>query len=181
MTLITAIAYDVERDLGRAYNEIVSRLRPGDHVVFLDHDAVFTTRDWYQQLLAAIERHPEAGMFGAMTNRIGNRQQVPPGAPAGHDMAAHRVFGAALQKQHGTDVIDVTKGHALSGVVMCFTADVLATNFKFASGFMGVDNQAHRDVVRAGKRVYLLPGLYVYHWYRADGVGHVNAPKAQRH
>jgi GT2 family glycosyltransferase len=178
MALITAIAYDLERDLGRAYGEIAARLRPEDHIAFIDHDAMWTTRDWYPQLLAAIERYPDAGLFGAVTNRIGNKQQIAPGAPAGHDIREHRLFGEALQKQHGTDAIDVTNRHMLSGVLLCFTAPAIA-RIKFASGFFGIDNQAHRDVAKFA-RVLLLPGLYLYHWYRADGRGHENAPKAVR-
>ena len=54
MALITAIAFDVDRNLGRAYNEIMSTLRPEDWACFLDHDAVFTSRRWYSQLLEAI-------------------------------------------------------------------------------------------------------------------------------
>jgi GT2 family glycosyltransferase len=179
MALITAIAYDVEKNLGRAYREIVARLQPEDHVVFLDHDAIWTTRDWYKILLQAIERYPDAGLFGAMTNRIGNKEQIPPGAPAGHDLLVHRKFGLELQQRHGTDAVDITGKHLLSGVVMCFTAPVLK-NLIFSDGFFGVDNNAHRDVRSLGKRVYLLKGLYVQHLYRADGIGHVGAPKAQR-
>ena len=37
---------------------------------------------------------------------------------------------------------------------------------------------AGRIPTAKGYRVYVLPGLYVYHWYRADGVGHPGAPKA---
>jgi GT2 family glycosyltransferase len=178
VALITAIAYDVERNLGAAYREIISRLRPEDHIVFLDHDAIFTTRTWFSQLLAAIERYPDAALFGAMTNRIGNKEQIPRGAPAGHDMVAHRAFGAELQKQHGTDAIDVTGKHLLSGVVLCLTARARAS-VSPVDGFYGVDNQLHRDARRVGK-VYLLRGLYVQHWYRADGIGHPGAPKASR-
>jgi GT2 family glycosyltransferase len=177
--LVTAIAYDTERNLGRAYREIIGRLDPEDHVVFLDHDACWTTRTWYQQLLAAIARYPDAGLFGAMTNRIGNKQQIPPGAPPGHDMVAHRKFGLELQQKHGTDAIDVTDKHLLSGVVLCFTAPVLG-KLQIADGFFGIDNEAHRDVKRLGKRIYLLKGLYVQHWYRGDGVGHPGAPKAKK-
>jgi hypothetical protein len=35
-------------------------------------------------------------------------------------------------------------------------------------------------VKRLGKRIYLLKGLYVQHWYRGDGVGHPGAPKAKK-
>lgn len=177
--LVTAIAYDLERNLGRAYREILERLRPEDHCVFLDHDACWTTRDWYRTLLQAIERYPNAGLFGAMTNRIGNKEQIPQGVPAGHDMAVHRAFGQELEQKHGSDAIDVTDRHLLSGVVMCFTAPAIA-RLKVADGFFGVDNQAHRDVKRMGLRIYLLRGLYVQHWYRGDGRGHHGAPRAAK-
>lgn len=180
MALITAIAYDVERNLGSAYNEIMRRLSPGDWVCFLDHDAVFTTRDWYRQLLKAIEEHPEAGLFAAVTNRIGRKQQIPPGAPAGHDMREHRAFGQSLLEQHGTSVRDITRDSPISGVVMMLSVETWQAIGGFKDGFFGVDNRAHRDVAAAGRRVFLLPGLYVYHWYRADGVGHEGAPKAAR-
>lgn len=177
--LITAIAYDLDRNLGRAYNEIASRLRPDDHVCFLDHDAVFTTYDWFRQLSEAIERYPDAGLFGAMTNRIGNKQQIAPGAPASHDTAAHRAFGAKLMAEHGSAAIDVTNKHLLSGVVLCFPR-MGRSGIRFADGFFGVDNQVHRDVRSSGKRVYLLPGLYVQHWYRGAGEKHENAPRATK-
>lgn len=177
--LITAIAYDLERNLGKAYREILARLRAEDHCCFLDHDATFTTYNWYGQLLEAIERYPDAGLFGAMTNRIGNKQQIAPGAPEGHDVAAHRRFGLELQKQHGSDAIDVTNRHLLSGVVLCIPAPA-RPGLSIADGFFGVDNELHRAVRRMGRKIYLLPGLYVQHWYRGAGEKHVDAPRARQ-
>lgn len=180
MALITAIAYDVERNLGRAYNETMRRLSPGDWCAFLDHDAVFTTRVWYPQILAAIAANPDAGLFTCVTNRIGRKEQIAKGSPAGHDIAAHRVFGQGLLERHGHEARDITKAWVLSGVLMVISVDAWERMGGFVDGFFGVDNEAHRAVARTGKRVYLMPGLYVYHWYRGDGVGHVNAPRAAK-
>lgn len=180
MALIASIAYDVERNLGRAYNQIMGRIQPQDWAVFLDHDAVFTTREWYPQILAAIEANPNAGLITAVTNRIGRKQQIAPGAPAGHDMLEHRAFGARLLAQHGSSVRDVTNDSPISGVVMAMSKDTWTRIQFFKDGFFGVDNRAHRDVARAGRRVLLMPGLYVQHFYRADGVGHENAPRAAK-
>lgn len=177
MNLITAIAYDTERDLGRAYNTIMERLRPGDWCCFLDHDALWTTREWYQQLQAAIASNPDAGLFVAVTNRIGRKEQIADGCPTGHDMIEHFAFGEKLKAQHGAAVRDVTGGSLVSGVVMCLSRETWVAAGGFKRGFFGVDNQAHRDMRRIGKRVYLMPGLYVYHWYRADGRKHQNAPR----
>ena len=178
--LVTAIAYDVERDLGRAYNEIMGRMLPADWVCLLDHDAVFTTRDWYKQLLSAIDANPDAGLFAAVTNRIGRKSQIAPGCPDGHDMRAHRAFGQRLLEQHGHTVRDITRDSPISGVVMVLSVDTWERMGGFSSGFFGVDNNAHRAVAKTGRKVLLLPGLYVQHWYRGDGVGHDGAPKAIR-
>jgi GT2 family glycosyltransferase len=180
VALVTAIAYDADRNLGRAYNDILIRLLPGDWVCFLDHDAIWTTRDWYRQLCAAIDQQPNAGLITAVTNRIGRKEQIAKGAPAGHDMLDHFAFGAKQRDQYGATLEDITDGPVISGVVMCLSQTTWREIGGFASGFFGVDNQAHRDVRRIGKRVYLMRGLYVQHFYRADGVGHTNAPRAKR-
>jgi GT2 family glycosyltransferase len=178
VALVTAIAYDVERNLGRAYNEIMSRLLPRDWCCFIDHDALWTTRDWYKQLSAAIAAHKDAGLIVAVTNRVGRKEQIAPGAPTGHDMREHFAFGARLRDEHGSTVRDITTGPLISGVVMCLSHETWEAMGGFADGFFGVDNAAHRAVRRIGKRIYLMPGLYTYHWYRADGVGHDAAPRA---
>jgi len=180
MALITAIAYDVERNLGRAYNATMERLRAGDWACFLDHDAMFTTREWYPQILAAIAEHPDAGLFAAVTNRIGRKSQIPRGAPESHDMREHFAFGAMLRDRHGSTAQDITDDSPISGVVMILSRETWERMGGFRDGFFGVDNAAHRDVAKAGRRVYLLSGLYVYHWYRADGRKHENAPRAQK-
>lgn len=179
MALLTAIAYDVERNLGRAYNEFMRRLAPGDWACFLDHDAVFTTRDWYPQILQAIEENPQAGLFAAVTNRIGRKSQIAPGAPSGHDMLEHRAFGRTLLERHGSSVKDITRESPISGVVMIMSVEQWKRT-PFIDGFFGVDNRAHRDVAASGRRIFLMPGLYVQHFYRADGVGHENAPRAAK-
>lgn len=177
--LVTAIAYDPDRNLGAAYNEIMDRLRPGDWCCFIDHDALWTTRIWYKQLLEAIETHSNVGLLTAVTNRVGQSAQVVKKAPAGHDLREHFAFGRQLADEHGVDVTDVTKGPLVSGVVLCLSKDTWEQIGKFSDGFLGVDNRAHQDVRRIGRRVLIMRGLYVYHWYRADGARHAGAPVAR--
>jgi GT2 family glycosyltransferase len=179
VALITAIAYDVERDLGRAYNATMERLRPGDWGCFLDHDALFTTRSWYPQILEAIAANPNAGLITGMTNRIGRKTQISKGCPTGHDIREHFAFGAAQKERYGSTVIDVTNQSPISGVLMALSRETWERMGRFKSGFFGVDNSAHRDVAKFA-RVFMMPGLYLYHWYRGDGVGHPGAPKASR-
>lgn len=182
MNLLVATAFDPDRNLGKAYNEIIDTHvgYTGDWsgwICFIDHDAMWTTRSWYSQLQAAIAANPDAGMITAVTNRIGNRRQIAPGAPASHDMRDHFKFGEALAAKHGSATIDVTEGAPISGVVMAVNS---LSEIRFRDGFFGVDNCMHWDLRDGGKKILMMPGLYVYHWYRGNGKGHPGAPKARR-
>jgi GT2 family glycosyltransferase len=178
--ITTVIAYDAGRDLGAAYNRAMRRARPGDWVCFLDHDAMWTTRYWYDQLSKAVEAHPGAGAFTACTNRIGNHYQRAPDVDReNHDVRYHRRVGAELASKHGARVVDVTDKSPISGVVICLSQRAWATAGGFKSGFLGVDNRLHDDLRVAGLRIYLLPGLHVYHWYRGDGdMSHVSGTRS---
>lgn len=166
--IFTFIAYDSAKNLGAAYNRSMKIIGPRDWGCFVDHDAMWTTADWYRQLEAAVRAKPDAGMFTAVTNRIGSPHQRVRGVdPNNHDIRYHRARGRALARQ--TEIVDVTDVAPTSGVVMCLSRRVWRRAGGFKSGMLGVDNAMHASLKRRGLRIYLLPGLYVYHWYRGDG------------
>ena len=141
-----------------------------DWVCFLDHDATWTTRDWYHQLEEIVARYPKAGMFTAVTNRIGNPHQLINQLPKdNHDIAQHRKVGQNLQNSMRAEVIDATESQLVSGVVILIKKSTWQKVGGFKSGFLGVDNDMHSKIKDAGMKVYIMPGVYVYHWYRGDG------------
>lgn len=166
-----SIPFDLKKNLGRAYNHEMRRIGEHDWMCFLDHDAMWTTRQWYQQLVSAATAHPSAGAFTAVTNRIGAGWQRVAGVdPNNHDMVYHRKIGAEQLALHGSGARDVTDNRpALSGVVIMISKAAWRQIGGFAPGFLGVDNRMHHELRQKGRRVYLLAGLYVYHWYRALG------------
>jgi GT2 family glycosyltransferase len=160
-----------------------------DWACFIDHDAMFTTRDWYAQLTHIVQLHPEAGCFTAMTNRVGNPRQVHDYAwhclaasedrvrghfsildthHTNHDINYHRSVGAKLKGQFNTEVSPLSDRELMSGVVI-LTRKSVWSKIRFVSGFLGVDWEYHRGCLKSGHPVYLMCGVYVYHWYRADG------------
>ena len=183
--LVTAIAYHPEKKLAVAYNQIMERMYPDDWVCFLDHDAMFTTYGWYNQIQEIIEGHPNGGLFAAMTNRIGVRIQVPDaerskqvleeyGGPVftiptnPHDIPFHRKFGSDLAKKRYAAVTDITNRMS-NGVVMVTSKKMWEKVGGFneeREGLGGCDTDYHRDVKKKGGKVYLMQGVYVYHWYR---------------
>lgn len=172
MKLVTAIAYapeGYERNLGRAYNEIMEGT-DAEYVAFLDHDATFTTKDWYHQICKIIEENPRAGLLTAKTNRIGARPQIHDQVKS-HDIIEHRAEGRRLQQKYGTQVTDyplINNNGWISGVLMVVKREAWE-NVKFIDGFLGVDNAFHKGVREKGYGTLLMDGVYLYHFYRADG------------
>jgi GT2 family glycosyltransferase len=167
--ILTCIPYDLGGNLGAAYNNAMQAVGHDGWVCFLDHDAIWTTNHWYAQLNRAVSTYPKAGLFTAVTNRIGNKHQLAPGAPQTHDMRLHRAFGEKLASRHGHRAVDVTDLAPVSGVVLLLSKRAWKSGGPAPSGLLGVDNAIHAAVRKAGYRVMILQGLYVYHWYRGDG------------
>jgi GT2 family glycosyltransferase len=177
--IIAASPYQRDKNLGGAYNEFMERLKEGDWAALIDHDAMFTTTDWHQQIEDAIEEDDGGtGLFTCRTNRIGCGWQKAAGAdPKIHDIAYHRSIGRALAKARWSQTMDVTRWEALpsrkplSGVLMVISKIAWEDVGGFKNGFLTVDNDMHARMRRKNKAVKLLEGVYVYHWYRAEGRG----------
>ena len=173
MKLIVSIAYAPEgynQDLGRAYNDIMEKT-DAEYVAFLDHDAMFTTKDWYHQICEIIDENPEAGLFTAKTNRIWAHPQRHE-VVKDHDILKHRAEGLKVQSKFRTKVSDFPlrpdgSGY-ISGVLMVVKKEAWK-RVKFKGGFLGVDNRFHKDVLEAGYKALLMDGVYLYHFYRGDG------------
>ena len=162
------------KNLGKAYNDFMNLLQDDDWAVFLDHDALFTTPDWYSQIeviTQAIDYYKwDVGVLTAVTNRIGNEEQIvfPKNSPESnnHDILFHRKIGEAIRDEKGfllRECID-----PLSGVVIIIKKSTWNKTTGFDNGFLSVDNKMDYQLRNLGYRNYIIEGLYVYHVYRAD-------------
>lgn len=169
--IITAIAYSSDKNLGAAYNSIMERVNDDDWVCFVDHDAMFTTTCWYRQLQEAVKHRSEKiSLLTGVANRTGALWQRASGTDVNnHDIRYHRKIGAALADQHGAAVRDVTQNFPLGGYVMCISKSAWVDVGGFVDGMYCVDHRMHLAMKEAGLRIGLLPGLYLYHWRRAEG------------
>ena len=167
---IVYATYSEGKDIGQAYNRYMKLLpKKDDWACFLDHDAMWTTEDWFKQIGNVLVANPEDGLLTACTNRIGNPEQKISNLQDTHDMLYHRAIGRQLRQQGDLTVKDVTKTHCISGVVMLIKKSVWKKAGGFReNGFLGVDNDFHQRVVASGGKVGVMRGIYVYHCYRAD-------------
>lgn len=75
MRVETFVPYALDKNLGAAYNRALDLLGRHDWAIFIDHDAMPTTSQWYRQVVEAIHFRPEAAVFAAMANRIAPQWQ----------------------------------------------------------------------------------------------------------
>lgn len=191
--IYTCIPYapkEHDKDLAWAYNRFMEILpNDDDWGCFIDHDSMFTTLDWFHQLDEIIKNHPEYSCFTAVTNREYASWQIPEGVDVNnHDVVYHRRFGAQLSEQNYGKVVDVTNcSESLSstqpqaspmeispfGGIMILYKKSVWKNIPFRKYYkeksiFGTDNLIHIDLKKAGHKVGLTTGVYLYHWRRAD-------------
>lgn len=160
MLILPMIPFREDKNLGRAYNEAMALLPADGWAIFQDHDAMPTTPQWFRQFREAIEFRPYAGAFAAMTNRIASPwQQV--GDAKGNDIAAHRAFGR--ERLAVRTLLDVTETKGWGGVMFAVSRAAWAEVGGFADGFYCVDHSLHFKLGAAGRRSYLIEGVYVFH------------------
>lgn len=161
------IPFSLERNLGAAYNAEMARLHDDDWAVFIDHDAIVgLTRDWFRVVAEAVAFLPQAGAFVAVTNRIDAVwQRAAEVDPNNHDIGYHTA--AALARLTQRTLLDITETKGFGGVCFAVSKTAWRAAGGFADGLLCVDHSLHFGLQRAGKRVYLLEALYVYHRRRA--------------
>src|SRR5689334_3448967 len=133
-----------------------------DWVCFIDHDACWTTPVWYKQLKDATAAAPRA-CFTAVTNRIASRwQQASEGIALGDDIAKHRTVGKA--RLANRNLLDVTHTAGMGGVVMLVSKQAWYDAGPFKDGMFCVDHMFHLGLCAVHRPVYMIEGLYVYHF-----------------
>lgn len=159
--IYTHVAYRDDANLGRAYNDFLALLGPDDWAVFVDHDAVATTGLWHRQFEEAVAFLPDAGAFVAMTNRIARAWQRC-GDRESNDIAWHRRFGAERAKIR--TLLDISDTKGWGGVAFAVSKAAWQECGGFADGLGCVDHSLHFGLQRIGRKVWLIEGLYYFHW-----------------
>jgi len=189
--ILTAVPYADDMNLGQAYNETFDLVGPDDWVALLDHDLFFTTPVWHRQLREAAAAEPE-GCFTAITNRMANRWQVAPEAAGavvraangsisrrGEDSVAHhRRVGTERLKTR--TLLDVTETQGWGGVLMLISKRAWLDAGGFVDGLLCVDHVFHYALRAAGRKVWLIEGLYVFHWRGTSGGPRPPGPEIPR-
>ena len=169
----THMIWDEDRNLGKGYNDAINQHSDEDWVAVIDHDAMFTTMDWYTQLQECINSNPNAAAFTSRTNRVACLELLTVGVdPHNHDYSYHRRVGQFLSKKHWGKVSTYPKSKAgnWSGIFIA----VNVGRMKEIGGFVdngkwfGQDQLTHKRIVESKYDFCICNGIYVYHWYKAE-------------
>jgi len=166
--IFTFIPYADDRNFGRACNEHMALLPDDGWGCVLDHDVLFTTSEWHRQMTRAVQTQPD-GCFAAVTNRIKCPfQQVDGVDRKNHDYAYHRTIGQQLlSKDTLRDVTDSDRTPA--GFLMLLSKQAWTDAGHFPEGLHYLDRMMWMALKMAGRRIYIIDGLYLYHWHRGAG------------
>jgi len=163
--IYTFCPYDVDKNLGKAYNSCMDLLQPDDWAIFIDHDTLFAQADWGRTVKRAIEENPEYGLFTGVTNRIPHEFQLAPGVDReNHDIAYHMEMGEKLNRY---EVVEFDPAWPpISGFIIIIQKKVWDLIGGAREGLMGVDFDLHQRCRVNGIKAGLIRSLYLYHWYR---------------
>jgi GT2 family glycosyltransferase len=157
--------YSFEKNIGDAYNQYMELLpNDEDWACFIDGDAMFLIPDFGHVIADVVERYPDTGMFTAYTNRVANRQQLYRGKFSDNaDIRYHRNIARVCKEVNHHNVTDLQL--PISGVIMVIQKKTWK-EFPFSEGMLGVDNDISRRMLQSGRKVQLMQGIYMLHYYR---------------
>ena len=108
-----------------------------------------------------------------MTNRIGCLWQRTGKWESDSDNY-HNETGEMIARNFYDQVQDVSvvpRGEVMGGVLIMIRKSTWKNLGGFKpTGMLGVDNDIHWKAMDKGEKVYLMKGVYVYHWYRGGDV-----------
>jgi len=167
-----SIPYSTEKNIGKYYNDVMKTIPSDqDFSCFVDGDTIFTTPFYGYTIENVIEQNPNISCYTCYTNRVYCPEQIAPGVDTkSNDMAYHRNFGLMMESIYGTSCEDITKtksGNLMSGCMILIQKRLWKKIGGFLeNGMLGVDNDLHTKVIKSNEKLYLMRGVYLYHWYR---------------
>lgn len=158
--------FDTGKNLGKAYNQAMSRIGDDEWGCLIDHDILFLTPDAINILHGYVERYPDAGLLTCYTNRIhvSSPQLLNNKLADDTDILTHLEI-AERRKSRLYEVVEIHKN--VSGFLMLISKNtwkqIPFTEDKLC---LGVDTDYWKRIKAHGMHIYIMSGLYCFHLYR---------------
>ena len=170
MTIRVRTPYDRNKNLADAYNSEFENCPDGDWLCLIDHDVVFLTPDAIDIMYKYVESFPNAGIFTCWTNRIHPLavKQLFLGAPSNDFDIRNWTLKAKIQALSKTIATEIS--NPISGFLMLISKDTWK-QIKFqGTKCLGIDNIFSERVLKAGKKIYRMDRIVVWHSYRIEDI-----------
>lgn len=163
--------YSIEKNLGKAYNEAMRLLPDDGWACLMDYDTMFLTPDCGVILHEYAKLLPDAGLLTSYCNRIHPKadQQLLHGVSDNFDVKFHAEI-AYNQKRELFKYTELKK--EVSGFLMMVSKKTW-NEVKFDElerTCLSIDNRYCWSLFNAGKKIYRMEGLYVFHLYRPNDI-----------
>jgi len=172
MHIVYFTPYALDRNLGREYNYNMSLLKNDDDWgVLMDGDTAFITFDWGHHIAEVIKKIPDAGIITCYTNRLAKNKIQLYGTDS-TDIIVHRAIAKKLDIEFRGSYRKINQ--RISGFFMAIQKKTWKEVGKFPeipNKILDVDGLFSNKILRNGKSIYLMRGMYKLHYYRmAEGV-----------
>lgn len=163
--------FNMDKDLGRAYNDAFERCHEDDWLCVIDYDVCFLTPNSIPIMYKYIESYPNTGMFVCRANRIHRLQlcQLAEDTPSENDSIGYWIAQAEEREKLVPEVSEIAG--PVSGFLMLVSKKTWREN-KILEGrkCLGVDNQFSMSILQSGKNILCMEGLLVWHSYRLKDI-----------
>lgn len=169
MEILICSPYRTDKDLGRAYNQVMALLPDDWWACFHDIDTSFLTPDCGLIMREYAIRNPDAGILTCLTNRVStlSTKQLLCGRVSEDPNIKNHIKLAEAQKNFLYQTTDINRD--ISGMLMMISKKTW-TDFPFPEGgkCLGIDTHYNRLIRGNGKKILRMDGLYLWHTYRLN-------------
>jgi len=165
-------------DIGKAINQSIQPLPEDAWICLRDTDTMFLTPQQGAWVELVARSNPPFDLIGCSTNRLASGYQLFDGICSDvTDISEHQRKAFEAIQKYGLEIEEVPNGTPLAGMFMLFRKS-LWNEFKFEERSVQFDLILSDALHKAGKRLGILRGLYLFHLYR---LGADNPAKATAH
>lgn len=166
--------YSFEKKLFEAYDRYMQLIEnPDDWVCFTDGDTAFLLPDFGHQIKTYTEKYPDTGLFTCYASRCHYSAQVRKSTDMENpDILYHRNQAENIYNELHGQVKDIDRriaGHLL--VIQKKTWELIKPEVakKVTSQqkqILGVDTKISNAILKAGLKIRLMRGMYIFHYLR---------------
>lgn len=164
LKIFYANPFDLNKNIGKAYNEYLSSLNANDDdwVVMQDGDILYLTGDWGKRVHDALALDGDKfGLVGCYTNRLRSKHQLHKNEFS-YDLNVRNHYEIAMAYQ-GEGIQEIKQ--YIAGFFMAFQYKTWK-KIRFVENSLAFDSLFSMRVKELGLKVGLIRSLYVFHGYR---------------